>query len=220
DLCGIPKDRYYLYKSYWNQEVATVHILPHWNWVGKEGEPVPVFVYTNGDCAELFLNGKSQGMQCKEPKSGNSVKRFRLMWDKVKYEPGELRAVAYREGKVIGEQVVKTAGAPYEIRLTTDRNTIAPDGMDLAYLLIEAYDKDGLPCPLADQQVEISVKGSGRVLGVGNGNPQSFEPFRSDKVRLFYGKAVAILAADQAGSIQVEAAGGGLRAGKATLTVK
>ncbi|MCB0610401.1 MAG: glycoside hydrolase family 2 protein, partial [Lewinella sp.] len=98
DLCGIPKDRYYLYKSYWNEDEPTVHILPHWNWAGKEGEPVPVFVYTNGDCAELFLNGKSQGIQCKEPKSGNSTRRFRLMWDQVKYEPGELRAVAYREG--------------------------------------------------------------------------------------------------------------------------
>ncbi len=220
DLCGMPKDRYYLYKSYWNEDEPTVHILPHWNWAGKEGEPVPVFVYTNGDCAELFLNGKSQGIQCKEPKSGNSTRRFRLMWDQVKYEPGELRAVAYREGQVIGEQVVKTAGAPQAIRLTADRNMITPDGMDLAYLLIEAYDKNGLPCPLADQQIELSIKGAGRILGVGNGNPQSFEPLQSDKVRLFNGKAMAILAADRAGNIQVEAAAAGLTAGKITLAAK
>ena len=142
------------------------------------------------------------------------------MWDQVKYEPGELRAVAYREGQVIGEQVVKTAGAPQAIRLTADRNMITPDGMDLVYLLIEAYDKNGLPCPLADQQIELSIKGAGRILGVGNGNPQSFEPLQSDKVRLFYGKAMAILTADRAGNIQVEAAAAGLTAGKITLTAK
>jgi beta-galactosidase len=193
DLCGIPKDRYYLYKSYWKPDETTVHILPHWNWEGSGHEKIPVFVYTNGDCAELFLNGKSLGKQCKDPASEKSVERFRLMWHDVTYAPGELKAVAYKEGAQIGEAMVRTAGTPDRIRLTADRTTLTADGTDLSYVLVEAFDAGGNPCPLADQEIKLVLNGPGRIAGVGNGNPQSFEPFQSSTVKLFYGKAMVIL---------------------------
>jgi beta-galactosidase len=159
DLCGIPKDRFYLYKSYWKPDETTVHILPHWNWSGKEGQQIPVFVYTNGDCAELFLNGKSLGKKSKNPNSASSTERFRLMWNDVVYQPGELKAIAYKEGVVIGEAIMKTASDAVELRLTPDRKSITSGGMDLSYITIEAFDKDGNLCPLADNKIQISVKG-------------------------------------------------------------
>lgn len=193
DLCGIPKDRYYLYKSYWKQDEPTVHILPHWNWEGGKVTNVPVFVYTNGDCAELFLNGKSLGKKWKNPTSEKAIERFRLMWNDVTYQPGELKAVAYKEGEVIGEETIKTAGEPYQIRLTPDRSTIHANGMDLSYILVEALDKDGNLCPLATNKMELSITGPGHIAGVGNGNPQSFDPFQANYVNLFYGKAMIIV---------------------------
>jgi len=211
DLCGIPKDRYYLYKSYWKPDETTIHILPHWNWKGKEGEKVPVFVYTNGDCAELFLNGKSLGMKCKNPKSGNSIERFRLMWNEVVYQPGELKAVAYKEGVVLGESGMKTTGEPYKIKLTPDRTNIAADGQDLSYILVEACDKDGNLCPLADNKIDITIKGPGKIAGVGNGNPQSVDPFQAHYVKLFFGKAMLVLVSGfEKGNVEVIAASNGL----------
>jgi len=221
DLCGIPKDRYYLYKSYWNTKENTIHILPHWNWKGKEGTKVPVFVYTNGDCAELFLNGKSLGMKHKNPISQNSVERFRLMWNDVVYEPGELKVIAYKEGEKIGEKIMKTAGDPYQIKLTADRKTIKAGGDDLSYLLIEAIDKDGNPCPLANNLIEFTIKGNASIAGIGNGNPQSFEPFQASQIKLFYGKAMLILASGQTkGKVEVTANSKGLVKGGENLLVE
>ena len=193
DLCGIPKDRYYLYKSCWKPDETTVHILPHWNWAGKEGQMIPVFVYTNGDSAELFLNKKSLGMRAKKPLSENSIERFRLMWSDVPYEPGTLTAVAYKNGKAIGQEEMKTAGDPNRIKLTPDRTVIRADGSDLTYILIEATDKKGNPCPLADNPLELKVSGPGNIAGAGNGNPQSMDGFQSNFVKLFYGKAMVII---------------------------
>lgn len=211
DLCGIPKDRYYLYKSYWKPEETTVHILPHWNWAGSKVDKLPVFVYSNGDCAELFLNGKSLGKQCKKANSQKSTERFRLVWSDVPYQPGELKAVAYKEGEKIGEEVLKTAGEPYQIRLTADRSKIKADGMDLSYVLVEAVDKDGNVCPLADNKIELSVSGTGRIAGVANGNPQSFDSFQANDVKLFYGKAMVILGSGfEKGEISLTATSGGL----------
>jgi beta-galactosidase len=211
DLVGIPKDRYYLYKSYWDREDTTIHILPHWTWPGMEGNNIPVFVYTNGDCAELFLNGKSLGKQCKIPGSTNSTERFRLMWKDVPYQPGELKAVAYVEGQPIGETIMKTADEPYRIRLTADRTSIRGDGMDLSYVLVEAFDKNGIPCPHAEQLVQLKLKGEGMIAGVGNGNPQSMLPFQADQVSLFNGKAMVILRSDtRKGNIELTATSKGL----------
>ncbi len=193
DLCGIPKDRYYLYKSYWKPGETTVHILPHWNWPAIDSLNVPVFVYTNGDCAELFLNGVSQGRKCKIPGSKISTERFRLMWKEVIYQPGELKAVAYKDGLMIGESVVKTAGDPVALRLTPDRTGIRATAGDLSYILIEAVDRDGNLCPLAGNTVTLTVGRGGAIAAVCNGDPQSYDPFQSDTVKLFYGKAMLIV---------------------------
>lgn len=220
DLCGMPKDRYFLYQSYWRPDYNMVHILPHWNWEGKEGENVPVFVYTNGDEAELFLNGKSLGKKTKKPQSLISKERYRLMWLDVAYEPGELKAVAYKAGKVIGESVVKTAGEPYSIKLTPDRSTIKATGDDLTYIMVEAYDKDGNLCPLANNKIDFEVAGAGEIAAVGNGNPQSLEPYIANYRKLFYGKAMLIVRSKEkeAGKINVVATSEGLK--KAKLSIK
>ena len=220
DLCGIPKDRYYLYQSYWRPEKDLIHILPHWNWPGHEGEKVPVFVYTNGDEAELFLNGKSLGKQSKKPKSEISTERYRLMWHDVVYEAGELKAVAYRAGKVIGEKVLRTAGEAYTLKLTPDRSRLKASGEDLSFILVEAYDKNGNLCPLAEYMINFELKGPGEIAGVGNGNPQSHEPFVAPYRKLFNGKAMLIVRtiANKPGKITVEASAEGLKPAKTSLT--
>ncbi len=193
DLVGLPKDRYYLYKSYWKPQDTTIHIVPHWTWPGKEGVKIPVYVYTNGDCAALFLNGTSLGTRCKIPDSPQSTERFRLLWKDVPYQPGELKAIAYKEGKWIGEERLLTAGPPSRLKLTPDRRSIRPHG--LCYVTVEAVDKDGNICPDADAAVQVQVEGPARIAGVGNGNPQATDSFQSDRVNLFHGKAVIILRA-------------------------
>jgi len=201
DLCGIPKDRYYLYRSYWRPDEMTIHILPHWNWPGREGNVVPVFVYTNGDSAELFLNGRSLGRQTKLDTVADGlngeyyavVNRYRLRWMDVRYEPGELRAVAYKDGAILGETVMKTAGDPAKLVLTPDRAEIAADGSDLSYVLAEAVDSQGNPCPLADDRVTFKVDGPAEIAGIGNGNPLSMGSFQAPQHELFHGKAMLIL---------------------------
>lgn len=210
DLCGIPKDRYYLYKSYWNKTDTTIHILPHWNWPERIGKVVPVFAYTSGDCAELFVNDKSQGIKCKEPKSTNSVERFRLMWRDVIYGPGVLKLVAYKAGNKIGEKEIRTSGEIAEIRLSPDRSELSADGKDLSYILVEAYDKLGNFCPLAENLLEVNVDGEIMLEALGNGNPQSFYPFSGNEIPLFYGKAMLIIRAGETkgkGTVTVRAKG-------------
>lgn len=222
DLCGIPKDRYYLYQSHWKPEKNMVHILPHWNWDGYEGKEVPVFVYTTGDGAELFLNGKSLGTKFKNPKSDVSTERYRLMWKDVVYEPGELKAVGYKDGKVIGEAEVRTAGKPYSIKLTPARTEVNATGDDLSYILVEAYDKDGNLCPLAENLIHFNVKGPAKIAAVGNGNPQSLEPFVADHRKLFFGKAMLIVRTEKEkpGKVEVEASSDGLKSTKVALESK
>jgi len=364
DLCGIPKDRFYLYRSYWRPETTSVHILPHWNWPDRVGRNVPVFVYTNGDSAELFLNGKSLGRRTKgepparptnfaqgkpagagseESGKGNlsahandgdiatrwcagtadagqwwqvdlgevrplrylaidfereeknygyqikvstdastwqtivtkstsnsprwggptqvfhdvdtkaryvrieftqlqngawaSIKEFaaypekaessyyaptytyRLRWNDVLYEPGELRAVAYKDGKQIGEAVRRTAGNPAAIRLTPDRKELAATGEDLCYVLVEALDEKGTLCPLADNLIRFKVDGPAEIAGVGNGNPLSLEPFQADFRKLFFGKAMLILRTKEGpgGKIRIAAESDGLTPAEITV---
>jgi len=219
DLVGIPKDRYYLYQSHWRPEHNMVHILPHWNWDGYKGKNVPVFVYTNGDSAELFLNGKSLGRKSKDPASKVSTERYRLMWNDVVYEPGELKAVGYKDGKPVGEAVVKTAAKPHFIRLTADRTVITADGDDLCFVLVEAYDRNGNLCPLADNLVQFDVKGAGRIAGTGNGDQRSYESFIAPQRKLFYGKAMLILRShkNNPGRIDVTATSKGLQNGRLSV---
>ncbi|MDZ7723825.1 MAG: glycoside hydrolase family 2 TIM barrel-domain containing protein [candidate division KSB1 bacterium] len=219
DLCGIPKDRYYLYKSHWNTNETTIHMVPHWNWQGREGQTIPVFVYTSGDSAELFLNGLSLGGRCKTPGSKISVERYRLMWKDVQYQPGELVAVAYKEGREIGRTNVRTTGEPRALRLSPESAVLQADGYDLCYILVEAVDEQGTVCPLADDLVHFKVKGPAAIAGVGNGNPQSCEPFQADYRKLFNGKAMLILKSrpGAAGTVTLHAAAKGLDADKAVL---
>ena len=220
DLVGIPKDRYYLYKSYWKPEENTVHLLPHWNWKGKEGDTIPVFGYTNGDCGELFLNGKSQGRQCKKPLSKKSTERFRLMWNDVIYEPGELKLVAYKNNQKIGEVIKKTTGFAHQLKITPDIKKLKANGEDLSYVLIQALDKDGNPHPLANHTVEISLEGKASIAGVGNGNPQSFEPFQSNKVQLFHGKAMVIIRSEkESGTVRIKVTAKKLKSASVTLSI-
>ncbi|MCU0779983.1 MAG: DUF4982 domain-containing protein [Akkermansiaceae bacterium] len=345
DLAGLPKDSYYLYRSHWRPDATTVHLSPHWNWQGREGQPVPVIVYTNGDEAELFLNGRSlgrrrkldpdalgsanlayqrpataSGEEHKQDKQGNVIAEnfaskacdgdaatrwcaadgtlpqhwqvdlgkdttvgfvrvswekeasiyqfelgiskdganwtkpgaarvakgnvseltfkpqsfrhfrititgikaketwasirevellkqptpavnpyyrivdaYRLRWLEVPYEPGELKAVAYKDGRRIGEAVVRTAGKPTQLRLTPDRPMITADGMDLCYVTVEMVDSAGTPCPLAMDILRFEVSGPAELKGVANGDPMGLDSFTDDRHPLFYGKAVAVL---------------------------
>jgi len=362
DLCGIPKDRFYLYRSYWRPDATTIHIVPHWNWPDRVGKVVPVFVYTNGDSAELFLNGRSLGLRRKgilparppslaegcpaiasssqdghpaghandkatqtrwaaaspdpnqwwqvdlgqvtrvrflaidlereEKNYGYVIKasidgqdwqpivtkptsrqpmwggpteafhdvdlharflriefnrlqegvwasirqfgvyqqevpssyydvtyRYRLRWDDVIYEPGELKVIAYKAGQQIGQAVLKTAGRPAKLRLTPDRTELEASGEDLCYVLVEALDKDDQICPLADDLVRFKVDGPAVIAGVGNGNPLSLEPFQADHRRLFNGKAMLILRTKEglAGRIRVQASADALAPAGITL---
>ena len=218
DLAGLPKDSYYNYRGLWNPEEPTIHLSPHWNWKGHEGRSIPVFVYTNGDEAELFLNGRSLGrrqkidpdlvmtssamagsldfkvtLEDKENPYYEIVDAYRLRWLDVPYEPGELRVVAYRNGESIGEGVVKTAEDPDHLRLTPDRSRLRADGMDLCYVTVEMVDADGMVCPLAMDTLEFRVEGAARLMGVANGNQMGHDVFTDHTHPLFYGKAVAVL---------------------------
>jgi beta-galactosidase len=216
DLAGIPKDRFYLYRSYWRPDVTTVHILPHWNWPDRVGQNVPVYVYTNGDTVELFLNGNSLGKQTKAKEAGpsyyGSIDKYRLCFNDVNYEQGELKAVAYKDGKEIGQEVMRTAGEPAKIRLTPDRKELKASGNDLCYILVEAMDANDTLCPLADNLIKFKVDGPAEIAGVDNGNPLSYEPFQADYRRLFFGKAMLILRTkeEQTGDIRVTAESDGL----------
>ncbi|MDX1283851.1 MAG: DUF4982 domain-containing protein, partial [Draconibacterium sp.] len=173
DLAGIPKDRYYLYRSRWNTKEETLHILPHWNWEGREGETTPVFVYTNYNSAELFVNGKSQGIQ-KKTKDLTKQHRYRLMWMDVKYEPGTIKVVAFDDnGNPVAEKELHTAGKPHHLELSADRDVISADGKDLSYVTVSVVDKNGNLCPTADNQLNFEVTGAGTFKAVCNGDATS-----------------------------------------------
>lgn len=214
DLAGIPKDRYYLYRSRWNTKAETLQILPHWNWEGREGEKTPVFVYTNYESAELFVNGKSQGIQ-KKIKNGTPQERYRLQWNDVIYEPGSLKVVAFdKNGKAIAEKEVKTAGKPHKIILETDRKTIKSNGEDLSFVTVSVVDKNGIPCPTATNQLQFEVTGKGTFRAACNGDATSLELFHMPTMKLFIGKLVVLVkSTKEAGKIELKVSGKGLKKG-------
>lgn len=218
DLAGIPKDRYYLYRSRWNTEDETLHILPHWNWEGREGETTPVFVYTNYNSAELFVNGVSQGIQTKT-KDKTKQHRYRLMWMDVKYEPGTIKVVAFdNDGKPVAEKEVHTAGEPHHFVLEADREVISADGNDLSYVTVIVVDKDGNSCPNADNQLNFNVTGAGTFKAVCNGDATSLEMFHLPTMKAFSGKLVAtVQSLEKAGNIELEVSGAGLKTAKISL---
>lgn len=187
DMCGFPKDRYYLYQSVWTEE-PMIHVLPHWNWEGREGEITPVYCYTNCASAELFVNGMSHGI--KEKETGE----YRLKWNDVTYEPGSIKVVGYnRDGLALCEKEVKTAGEPSRIELLPDRETIRADGEDLVFVTARITDAEGNICPQADNLVSFQIEGEGTIAAVGNGNPISHESYQASQRKAFHGLCLAVV---------------------------
>lgn len=221
DLASIPKDRYYLYRSVWNKEAETLHILPHWNWEGREGEKTPVFVYTNYPSAELFINGKSYGRQTKH-KNGTVENRYRLMWHNAVYQPGEVRVVAYDEqGNPVAEKTVRTAGKPHHIELVTDRSSLQADGKDLAYVTLRIVDKDGNLCPNDGRLVSFKVKGAGKYRASANGDPTCLDLFHKPEMHAFGGMLTVIVqSGEKTGEIELQATAKGIKTGTIRIPVK
>lgn len=210
DLAGLAKDRYYLYRSKWNTEKHTVHLLPHWTWPDRKGKVTPVYCYTDGVEGELFVNGKSQGRVRKNKES--RLDRYRLRWNNVKYEPGEIKVVAYDEnGNVIGEDTRRTAGAPSDIVFEVEtanggkQPTLKADGNDMAFITVSMIDKDGNHCPTADNQLTFEVTGNGTFQAACNGDATSLEPFTQPQMKLFSGKVVAVVrSTNEAGTLTLK----------------
>lgn len=221
DLASIPKDRYYLYRSVWNKEAETLHILPHWNWEGREGEKIPVFVYTNYPSAELFINGKSYGRQTKH-KNGTVENRYRLMWHDAVYQPGEVRVVAYDEqGNPVAEKTIRTAGKPHHIELVTDRSSLLADGKDLAYVTLRIVDKDGNLCPNDGRLVSFKVKGAGKYRASANGDPTCLDLFHKPEMHAFGGMLTVIVqSGEKTGEIELQATAKGIKTGTIRIPVK
>jgi beta-galactosidase len=213
-LAGLPKDRYYLYRSRWNTTDETLHILPHWNWEGREGEKIPIFVYTSYDSAELFVNGKSMGIKKKNNSSPKN--RYRLMWMDVTYQPGTINVVAFDdEGKAASEKEIRTAGKPYKLVLESDRTSLKADGKDLAFVTVSVVDKNGIPCPTATNQLKFKVKGDGMFRASCNGDATSLEMFHLPTMKLFSGKLVVLLQSLlSAGEMELSVSGKGLKTEK------
>ena len=236
DLAGLPKDRYYLYRSHWNKKEHTLHILPHWNWEGREGETTPVFVYSDYPTVELFINGKSQGKRTKDLNIGidetenndsrhslTRQKRYRHMWMDTKYEPGTLRAVAYdKDGNSCMEKVVETAGKPYAIELVAEENRALNAGTeDLSFITVRIVDQQGRLCPNAQHLVRFEVKGAGKYRAGANGDPTNLELFHLPQMHVFNGMMTAIIQENgTSGEITLTAKAKGLKSGKLKIVVK
>ena len=232
DLAGFPKDRYYLYQSEWTTK-PMVHLLPHWNWEGKEGQAIPVMAYSNAQQVELFVNGKSLGKKARysdrfempvskaKIDSGKFVSKYRRVWQ-VPYQPGVLKAIAYQDGKEVAQDVVRTAGPPARIKLQPDRSDVQADGDDLSFVTVRVEDKDGNLCPLADNLVQFNLTGAGAIAAVDNGNAATTEPFQADHRKAFNGMALVIVRsrAGESGAIQLTATSSGLAQDTVTITTR
>ncbi len=216
DLSGFPKDRYYLYQSQWTKE-PMVHLLPHWNWEGKEGDIIPVYAYSNAEEVELFLNGKSMGKRVKgkdvteipaeyhEFEKGIYKSIYRLNWN-VPYQPGSLKAIAYIEGNEVASKEITTAGTPSQIELIADRSVLSADSNDLSFITVRILDKDRNICPLADNSVDFIIEGPGSIVAVGNGDQTSLQSFQASQRKAFNGKCLVVVKSlEDAGEIKVTA---------------
>lgn len=220
DLASLPKDRYYLYRSQWNDRDTTLHVLPHWNWKGREGEVTPVFVYTSYPSAELFINGKSQGVR--EKNDSTLQTRYRLMWNETRYEPGELKVVAYDEnGNRAAEKIIKTADKPHHLVVTANTDTLAANGDDLVYFTVQVADKDGNIVPDDSRCVKFSVTGAGTFEATANGDPTSLLSFQNPEMDLFSGAATAIARSGKsAGEIKFTASAKGVKPATCIVDVR
>ena len=209
DLAGLPKDRYYLYRSHWRKDDATLHVLPHWTFPGREGETTPVYCYTSWPSAELFVNGKSQGRIVKNPNT--RLDRYRLRWNNVKYEPGEIKVVAYDyDGTAKGEKIIRTAGTPARIVQKADRNSISSKGEDLSFVTVSVVDKNGTPCPTATNNMKFNVSGAGKFRAACNGDATSLVAFNSTEMPLFSGELVVVVEGLRHGTAMLSVSADGL----------
>ena len=243
DLAGIPKDRFWLYRSHWNKEAKTLHILPHWSWRGREGEVTPVFVYTSYPEAELFINGKSQGRRKKDTsitlegtfadknkgqlteaaiKDFERQKRYRLMWLDAKYEPGTVRVVAYdKDGKVAETKEIHTPGKAHRLQLSVDRSELTTSGEDIAFVRVSLVDERGNLIPTDDRLINFNVSGAGSFRAAASGNPASLDLFHLPKHHLFSGELTALVqAGKKAGEITFIASAKGVKSASITIKVK
>ena len=220
DLASLPKDRYYLYRSQWKEGEKTLHILPHWTWPGREGQITPVFVYTDAPSAELFLNGKSLGRRMKN--DSTTMHRYRLMWNDVVYEPGELRVVAYdKAGRKYAEASIRTAGEPDHLVLKAHYEpSLVADGDALSYVTVSLVDKDGNLCPQDGREVKFSVSGAGRFEAAANGDPTCLDSFQRPQMHLFSGMCTAIVrAGEKAGTLRLKATAAGVKGASLDIPV-
>ena len=226
DLASLPKDRFYLFRSVWNHREPTLHLLPHWNW--PEGSLVPVMAFTSYSEAELFVNGVSMGRRSKsrpvqptlglqdEPLEG----RYRLIWEDVPYETGELRVVAYEGGKAVAEQTVRTAGEPHHIELETSAGSLLADGKDLAYVTVSVVDEEGNLCPRDGSELSFTVSGAGSFRAAANGDPTCLDIFHEPRMHAFGGKLTVIVSSgERPGKALLEVSGAGLLPGRLVIPV-
>jgi beta-galactosidase len=234
DSCGFEKDGYYFYQSQWTDKTV-LHLLPHWNWKGKEGDVIPVLCYTNCDCVELFVNGKSFGVQGywfprvgywprREGEGRSSVPRttsdLHLTWT-VPYAPGTLKAVGTKDGKVVATYEVTTTGEPAAIELSVDRDTIAADRRDVAHVAVKVVDAQGRVVPMTENEVTFAIEGEGKLIGLDNGNPASHEDYKGKTRKAFNGLCLAIVQSTaKAGRIQLTATSPGLKSSSVAITTK
>jgi beta-galactosidase len=218
DLASIPKDRYYLYRSVWNNKSNTLHILPHWNWEGHEGETIPVVVYTSYPKAELFINGISQGIR--ENNDSTVLNRYRLMWKDTKYEPGEIKVIAYdKNNNAVDQKIIKTTGKAHHLVLTPNKSVLAKGAEDLMYITVQVADKDGNIVPTDTRKITFSVTGNATFEATANGDPTCLLPFQEPQMNLFSGAATLIVRSTQTpGIAKITAKGNGVK--NATLTFK
>jgi beta-galactosidase len=216
DLAGFKKDRFWLYQSRWRSELPMAHILPHWNWPERKGIVTPVHVYTSGDEAELFLNGKSLGKK----KKGEF--EYRLKWDDVVYQPGELKVIAYKNGVKWAEDVVRTTGKAAQLSMSADRPAVKADGADLIYVTMRIEDKDKLLVPGSNNQIVFSIEGPGHIVATDNGDATSHESFQSKSKKAYNGMCLVIVAADKGatGTLTVKAESKGLKSAIANVSIE
>lgn len=216
DLCGFPKDRFYMYQARWRPELPMAHILPHWNWAERVGKVTPVMVHTSGDEAELFLNGKSLGRKKKGPFE------YRLCWMDVKYAPGTLQVIAYKNGQKWAEETVKTTGEAAQVSLAADRTEIAADGADLSFVTVSINDVEGLMVPRTHNSVKYTLSGPGKIVAVGNGDATSHESFQATERKVFNGLALVVIRSERgaAGTLTLRAESEGLASSEIVITAK
>ena len=219
DSAGFRKDAFWLFQSRWRPDLPMAHILPHWNWKGREGEVTPVYVFTSGDEGELFLNGRSLGRRRKNPSVWHEA--YRLCWDDVSYEPGELRVVVYRDGREWTRDAVQTTGPAVRLELKSEKPVIAADGDDLAFVNVSVRDAEGRVVPRTETMVTFSVEGPGEIVATDNGDERDFSDFHKPVRRVLNGWAQVIVRARRGakGEIVVRATAEGLESSAAKVVV-